>query len=281
MNLSKAKLQQAIAEARQEPAFQNETDALDALAAVVATQPAEFAATAVLPSFADAPDPNDWPAAAFLAAQLAVRAVADGAVPASTRIEGNYEVKDTDEGHVTVVSGDLTVTGNFISEGLLVVLGDMRVYGAWVDEYAATIVAGSLTVGHSLLSEGVLAVEGKLTAPFVLFDYNQGYAVVLGGCQARLLIEDNHGGSYLAGPLQVDYLKYDEMHFEIDAPAMNYGALLGRLDELFQPEFAAPFAARYAAEKDQPGFEAWQLWDDFKWPLYQGFKLKNPNVFRY
>jgi hypothetical protein len=110
------------------------------------------------------------------------------------------------------VSGDLLVRGalNF-DGGLLVVGGNLRVEKRWHDGQGSTIVVGGDVASDvALHTEGFLAAGGSASAPFVYFDFNQGFAKVLRGVKARLFLEHDHGGSRVFGPIDATYASIDE-----------------------------------------------------------------------
>lgn len=73
------------------------------------------------------------------------------------------------------------------------------------------VVTGSITCGQGLFSEGGLYVGGRVSAPLVTLTFNQGFAKILGGVKARVLIECDHGGSRIFGPVDAATVTYDEL----------------------------------------------------------------------
>jgi hypothetical protein len=110
------------------------------------------------------------------------------------------------------VSGDLTVRGALdFDGGLLVVGGDLRVEKRWHDGQGSTIVVGGDVASDvALHTEGFLAAGGSASAPFVYFDFNQGFSKVLRGVKARLFLEHDHGGSRVFGPIDATFASVDE-----------------------------------------------------------------------
>jgi hypothetical protein len=306
MILSKDKFEQNLINERQQPYFEGfsrqygqDVLAQDRLAARLAALPAEFDVRDILPPLdLEARDFSEWPKQILWVAKLAAASAVDSFVPAEVRIEGDYlpENEDGDYTSLTIIAGNLTVTGNLITKANLVVLGHAHVHGAWVDTFmdiAVSVVAGNLTVDKSLLTEGGLGVGGRLTAPFISLNYNQGYTTVLGGCTARFLTERDHGGSWIYGASDIRYLVCDELRLEpMLAHYENSGEeLRNHLDELFQPAFVAAFNPRHHAlqqafaRRNEPGSTYYKQQsafdDDFAEALYQGFTLEDPHVFRF
>jgi hypothetical protein len=117
----------------------------------------------------------------------------------------DHRIEDT-----LVVPGDLTVKGQLSVEGKLVVMGDL-VASVYRDEFSSVAVGGSMHVEKILDTEGCLGVAGEVRAPIVCLDFNQGYAKLLSGVTARLLLESDHGGTRVFGPVKADFVSYDEM----------------------------------------------------------------------
>ncbi len=302
MTIDKVKFEQALNHECQQPYFEQFAtkygrDQLDQprLAARLAELPATFDVRDILPPLSEA-TMLTWSAQTLWLTKLARAATTGAAELPELRIEGDYEPAHPpgDYFAVTLIPGNLTVTGNLLAKANLVVLGSVHVHGAWVDTYMNVIncvIAGDLTVGHSLLSEGSLGVGGQLTAPFISLQYNQGVTLMLGGCQARLLIEQDHIGSKLFGPVGIPYLVINKLRLESGQPFMtDVNELLPHAAELFQPKFAAPFVDRYAAvciaeeQDNEDGPDPYELADelsqDFSFALHEGFLLENPAVFR-
>jgi hypothetical protein len=122
-----------------------------------------------------------------------------------------------DRGESWVVSGDLRVGGDLDVRGRLLVLGDLEVGGLCEDDYssgAAVVVGGDLRSGRGLRSEGFLHVGGRLEAKGACLSFNQGYARVLGGFRGDLLLERDHGGSWIFGKVEATLCSTDELRFE-------------------------------------------------------------------
>ncbi len=147
--------------------------------------------------------PGRWLVGALLAARL------PSFVRQDARVEGDLEVDER-----RVVVGDLHVTGNLEARSDVFVLGQLTVDGFARDTYmdfAHVVVAGDLTCGTGLFSEGALMVGGRVTAPVVALTFNQGFAKILQGVSARALLEADHGGSRIYGPMDVPVVLIDEL----------------------------------------------------------------------
>src|SRR6185295_6149176 len=113
-----------------------------------------------------------------------------------------------------IVFGNLRVEQNLTVGGDLVVFGDLDVRGFHTDtcmEIGTITVGGDFTCNQHILTEGFLSVGGKISAPLVFFSFNQGFAKVLNGCDAQLLIESDHGGTRIFGPVNAEFVIRDEL----------------------------------------------------------------------
>jgi hypothetical protein len=113
-------------------------------------------------------------------------------------------------GRRTIVPSGLIVKGMLVVKSQLVVMGDLTV-DSYTDEFSATSVAGAFHAKRGVYSMGMLSVVGKVKTPFLCLDFNQGYAKLLGGCDVGLLVESDHGGSRIVGPLKAKFVKVDEL----------------------------------------------------------------------
>jgi len=147
--------------------------------------------------------PGQWLVGVLLATRL------PSFVRKDERVAGDLEVTER-----RVVMGNLHVTGNLEAKSELFVLGDLTVDGFARDTYmdiAHVIVAGNLICGTGLFSEGALMVGGRVVAPLVALTFNQGFAKILDGVSARALLEADHGGSRIYGPVDVPVVLFDEL----------------------------------------------------------------------
>lgn len=175
--------------------------------------------------------PGQWLFGALLATRL------PSWVRQDVREEGDLEIAAR-----RVVLGNLHVTGNLETKAELFVLGDLTVDGFARDTYmdiAHVIVAGHLTCGTGVFSEGALMVGGRVAAPLVALTFNQGFAKILHGVSARALLEADHGGSRIFGPLDVPVVLSDELVTD-DGPPVS--ADLDALAKLLTPDAAAAIA---------------------------------------
>lgn len=120
-------------------------------------------------------------------------------------------------------------------------LGDLAVDGFARDtdaDIAHVVVAGDLTCGAGLFSEGAPMVGGRVTAPVVALTFNQGCAKILQGVSARALLEEDHGGSRIDGPVEVPVVIVDELVTDEEAPP----ATLNDLARLLTPDARAAIA---------------------------------------
>ena len=147
--------------------------------------------------------PGQW----LLGAMLARRT--RSFVKKSEKITGNLVVTER-----RVVEGDLEISGNLEAKNDLFVLGDLTVGGYFRDtcrDISNIIIAGDLKVGSMLFTEGFLMVGGRASAPVVALSFNQGFTKVLAGVAAKAIIEADHGGSRIFGPVDAGVLIYDEL----------------------------------------------------------------------
>lgn len=175
--------------------------------------------------------PGQWLFGALLAARL------PSWIPRDVRVAGDLDVTER-----RVVAGNLHVTGNLDAKSELFVLGDLTVDGFARDTYmdiAHVVVAGDLTCGAGVFSEGALMVGGRVTAPVVALTFNQGFAKILQGVSARALLEADHGGSRIYGPVEVPVVLFDELVTDEKALAP---ATLNDLARLLAPAAGAAIA---------------------------------------
>jgi hypothetical protein len=130
------------------------------------------------------------------------------------KVEGDLELDGR-----RIVLGDLDVSGKIELEDDLIVLGNLNVAKYSRDTFMNVcnlIVTGSITCGQGLFSEGGLYVGGRVSAPLVTLTFNQGFAKILGGATARVLIESDHGGTRIFGPVDAAVVSFDEMRLDDD-----------------------------------------------------------------
>jgi len=167
--------------------------------------------------------PGQWLLGALLATRL------PSWIPQDVRVAGDLDVTER-----RIVAGNLHVTGNLDAKSELFVLGDLT-----VDGFAHVVVAGDLTCGAGLFSEGALMVGGRVIAPVVALTFNQGFAKILQGVSARALLEADHGGSRIYGPVEVPVVLFDELVTDENALAP---ATLDDLARLLAPAAGAAIA---------------------------------------
>ena len=70
-------------------------------------------------------------------------------------------------------------------------------------------------------------------------DFNQGFAKVLGGCETKVLAENDHGGSRIFGEVKAGFIELDELVLDesLETPVSRLQALLvpelaGEVEEL-------------------------------------------------
>jgi hypothetical protein len=146
------------------------------------------------------------------------------------------------DGEERVVAADARTRGNLVVRGMVVVLGDLAIDGVLrVELGASVVVIGNLSAKAAIRSEGMLLVNGDVSAPLVFLAYNQGFAKMFGSCQARMLVEADHGGSRIVGPLRAEIVETDELQLAARARRSRIdGVLLAPPDE-------APLGAEWAA----------------------------------
>jgi hypothetical protein len=160
---------------------------------------------------------NDWGAKALLLS-LAVAHAAPLGRP--TLLRGMVHIP---WGDLNMYPGNLTVDGSLHVAGNLIVLGDLHVTGALTDAQGANvIVIGATDAENYVLTEGFFFLAKILRAPFVHLDFNQGFAKLLGGIEAKVLLENDHGGSRIFGPVEVGFLSYDELTLDDPRPASSW-----------------------------------------------------------
>lgn len=150
---------------------------------------------------------------------------ADVGLAADTVIDGDLAIETR-----RVVAGNLVVRGHLHVQAQLVVLGDL-VAGSYDDEYSATTVGGAMTADVGVYSMGMLTVVGPVRAPLVCLDFNQGFAKLFAGCTTDVLIESDHGGSRIFGPVEAQLVVYDEL--VTDAPPEQ--ATAEQLESILHP----------------------------------------------
>jgi len=158
--------------------------------------------------------PNNWLLAALLAS------LTKELVGKNEKVDGDLELSET-----RIVRGDLHVTGNLKAKGNLFVLGNLTVDGFSLDTYmdiSHIVVAGDFKCGKGVFSEGLLGVGGRVAAPIISLTFNQGFAKILGGVAARIVIESDHGSSRIFGPVDAQAVSYDEL--QLDDERDNAGA---------------------------------------------------------
>jgi hypothetical protein len=158
--------------------------------------------------------------------------------PQDRVVEGDLEVGEDDS---VVVTGDLRVSGNLIVKNKLVVFGSLEVGGAYTDlcsNIATVVVGGDVRCGTHLLTEGCFVTAGQVAARLIFFSFNQGFAKVLDGCKAKALLESDHGGTRVFGPVTADIVIRDEIVVD-DEDALPEGIELDTLRSIFVDELFA------------------------------------------
>jgi len=166
----------------------------------------------------DAPPHYTWSGRATLTAMLLRKA--QFPLAADVVFGGDLRVSDR-----LFVPGNLVVKGRLTVYGTtLVVMGNVQV-DVFEDEYASVAIGGDFSAARALYTQAFLGVAGQTKAPFVCLDFNQGFAKLLGGCAATVLIESDHGGSRIFGPVTAGYVSVDELRTDVALSASPPEAL--------------------------------------------------------
>jgi hypothetical protein len=218
---------------------------VDRLARALARAPDPVSLGDVLPR--DRSDPNFAPDALLAALCFADASGRRRAVRGDLAVGPNKR---------RVIAGDLRVRGTLQNGGLLVVLGDVHVEGFSepAQGYGKTVITGSLRADRYVVTEHMLAVGGALRAPFVFLDFNQGFAKVLAGAEARLLVESDHGGSRILGPCRFGALSRDEL--VVDDDGADAVPVRDRLADVIAPAYLKRALA--AADDGSLGSFVWE-----------------------
>ena len=164
------------------------------------------------------------------------------------KVEGDLELDGR-----RIVLGDLDVSGKIELEEDLIVLGNLNVAKYSRDtfmNFCNLIVTGSITCGQGLFSEGGLYVGGRVSAPLVTLTFNQGFAKILGGARARALIESDHGGTRIFGPVDAAVVSFDEMRLDDERENASTAELLKHLTDNAASVVAGEDAAAGEDEDD-------------------------------
>jgi hypothetical protein len=121
---------------------------------------------------------------------------------------------------------------------------------------ATIVVGGDMRCGKHCLTEGFLSVGGELAAPLVFFSFNQGFAKVLGGVKAKLLLEFNHGGSRVFGPASAPMILTDELVLDPPAESKDVEEQWAELEAMLLPQIAAEVKEKDVRRVNDAVYEA-------------------------
>lgn len=197
------------------------------------------------------PEPDEFPgeiyrwSATALVALLAMRE-ATSSDPGTETIAGDLEVGGED---IRIVPGDLSVDGALFCHGALLVAGGLSVTGPIsIEEGAHVSIGGAVRCRSALVNSAIIAVGGPVDVELAVFHYNHGIALLAGGIEAKLVIEDDQSVE-IAGAVKVDAARAWELKLP-GARALSHDEVVERLRPILVEELAADLPPTDPMEDD-------------------------------